>query len=340
MKIKAESPDKKDDWTKTAKCNNCAEIGHISPLCKKTINNESNRYMSGSVLNDVNEEFVKKPKDETLSRTILRIQNCTSMWTQYSNPPKSEGIEHDILLKPETKPISVKEWRQSFDQRQIIPDWTNEMVQAGIIRPSTSCTSILSEETCWMAYRARLSSAKLAAILPAIPMRRKYLVTPRGLSGSSRTLKLLLQKVFRDLRDLMRIYSTIPTYVSEHLEALDRVLKRCEEQKLYTKLSKCQFCVDEIPCLGEFVGRNGVRMDPDKVKMIADRPVPNTKKQMESFVGTTVYGTSFAQFGGLLHDNIKGKRSRERIQLTEDQKRCFEEHKRRLSSPRILKLDF
>ncbi|POM75918.1 Reverse transcriptase [Phytophthora palmivora] len=140
----------------------------------------------------------------------------------------------------------------------------------------------------------------------------EHLVTPMGLSGSPGTFNRLLQKAFRDLRDIMRIYFDV-IYISEHLDALDRVLKRCEEQKLYIELSKCQFCVDEIPCLGDFVERNVVRMDPDKVKIIAEWPVAKTKKQMESFLGTTVYVSrfckDFAQFAGPLHEFIKGKRS-------------------------------
>ena len=117
----------------------------------------------------------------------------------------------------------------------------------------------------------------------------EYLVTPMGLSGSPGTFNRLLQRVFSDLRDVMRIYFddiyvfTSSTNIGDHLAALDRVLRRCEEQQLYIKLSKCQFCVPEIPCLGDFVGRDGVRMDPDKIKIIQDWPKPKTKKQMESF---------------------------------------------------------
>ncbi|POM73481.1 Putative retroelement [Phytophthora palmivora] len=127
----------------------------------------------------------------------------------------------------------------------------------------------------------------------------EYLVTPMGLSGSPETFNRLLQKAFRDLRDIM-------VKISEHLDALDRVLKRCEEQKLYIELSKCQLCVDEIPCLCDFVG--SVRKDPDKLKIIAEWPF------------------------------IKGKRSREAIQLDENQLRCYEELKRHLSSPPVLQL--
>ncbi|GMF52823.1 unnamed protein product [Phytophthora fragariaefolia] len=130
--------------------------------------------------------------------------------------------------------------------------------------------------------------------------------------------------------------------VADQVETLDRVLKRCEEQQLYVKLSKCQFCVDEIPCLGDFVGRKGIRMDPDKVKITAEWPVPKTKKQMESFLGTTVYVSrfckGFAQFTGPLHDSIKGKRPLDAIELSEDQLRCFNELKNRLGFPLVLSL--
>ncbi|OWZ20261.1 Retrotransposon protein, Ty3-gypsy subclass, partial [Phytophthora megakarya] len=313
----------------------------------------------------------------------LRKYADTVFRTELPNetPPVREGIEHEVQLKPGTIPISVKQWRQSPDQRRTIQEWTKEMVQAGIIRPIG--WRIVHD------YR-QLNSA---TVLPAIPMPRKedtfdamagsywfscmdllwgyyqvklresdipftafstpdglyeYLVTPMGLSGSPGTFNRLLQKVFRDLRDVMRIYfDDIYVYtksedVDEHIAALDRVLKRCEEQKLYIKLSKCQFCVDEIPCLGDFVGRKGVRMDPDKVKIIAEWPVPKTKKQMESFLGTTVYVSrfckDFAQFAGPLHECIKGKRQREAIVLDEDQLRCFDELKKRLSSPPVLNL--
>ena len=73
-----------------------------------------------------------------------------------TTPPVREGIEHEIELLPGTTPISVPQWRQSPEQRQVIQDWTKEMVKAGIIRPSTFailCTNVLREEASWLAHR-------------------------------------------------------------------------------------------------------------------------------------------------------------------------------------------
>ncbi|TDH72817.1 hypothetical protein CCR75_000515 [Bremia lactucae] len=105
--------------------------------------------------------------------------------------------------------------------------------------------------------------------------------------------------------------------IQEHIAAQDRVLKRCEGQELYLKLSKCKFCVPEIPGLGDFAGRAGVRMDPDKMKIIRGWPVPNTKKPMEYLLGTTVYLSrfypDFVQFVRPLNKSIKGKKSKETL---------------------------
>ncbi|KAG3098164.1 hypothetical protein PI125_g15428 [Phytophthora idaei] len=192
-----------------------------------------------------------------------------------------------------------------------------------------SCMDLL-----WGYYQVKLRESDIPFTAFSTPDGLcEYLVTPMNLSGSPGTFNRLLQRVFSDLRDVMRIYFddicvfTRSSNIEDHLTALDRVLQRCEEQELYVKLAKCQFCVPEIPCLGDFVGRDGVRMDPDKIKIIRDWPLPKTKKQMESFSGTTVYVSrfcaDFAQFAGPLHEALKGKKSKDTIELSDHQLACF-----------------
>ncbi|KAF1326791.1 reverse transcriptase, partial [Globisporangium splendens] len=327
---------------------------------------------------------IPEGKDVILGMMWLREQNPEIDWEALTLKPRDVELLLELnkpLLVPGTKPISVRQWRQSPEQRKVIMEWTKEMVKAGIIRPSTSAfsapTFCVKKPVGWrIVHDYRQLNQK--TILPAIPMPRKegtfdamsksqwfscmdllwgyyqvklresdipftafstpdglfeYLVTPMGLSGSPGTFNRLLQKVFSDLRDVMRIYFddiyvfTTGRDVKEHVAALDRVLKRCEEQQLYIKLSKC---------------RNGVRMDPDKVRVITDWPVPKTKHQMESFLGTTVYVSRFckdyAQFSGPLHEALKGKRSKDTVRLDSNQLQCFEELKRRLSTPPVLAL--
>ncbi|OWZ00298.1 LOW QUALITY PROTEIN: hypothetical protein PHMEG_00028544 [Phytophthora megakarya] len=89
-----------------------------------------------------------------------------------STPSVREGIEHEFQLHPGTQAISVKQWRQSPEQRKVIQDWTKEIVQAGIIHLSTSAscapTFYVKKPVGWRIvhdYRQLTS----ATILPAIP---------------------------------------------------------------------------------------------------------------------------------------------------------------------------
>ncbi|KAG2790649.1 hypothetical protein Pcac1_g716 [Phytophthora cactorum] len=48
--------------------------------------------------------------------------------------------------------------------------------------------------------------------------------------------------------------------------------------KLYVNLNKCVFGAEEIPFLGCFIGKRGLRADPAKVKAIVEWPVPKNQK--------------------------------------------------------------
>ncbi|KAJ0394727.1 hypothetical protein ATCC90586_002200 [Pythium insidiosum] len=152
--------------------------------------------------------------------------------------------------------------------------------------------------------------------------------------------------VFEDQREFCRVYFddlfvfTKTDSVEDHLDALDRVLARCEEQQLYIKLAKCTFCAEEIPCLGDFIGKDGVRMDPDKIRAIRDWPLPRTKRDLQSFLGTCVYVLrycpDFAELAAPLTEATKGKTKHEHVALDDHQRQCFAALKSRLSSPPVL----
>ena len=41
-----------------------------------------------------------------------------------------------------------------------------------------------------------------------------------------------------------------------------------EENNLYVKPEKCTFCTTEVDFLGMIVGKNGIKMDQEKVKAV------------------------------------------------------------------------
>ena len=60
----------------------------------------------------------------------------------------------------------------------------------------------------------------------------------------------------------------------EHDEHLQIILQVLREHKLYVKFSKYEFCKDKIPYLGHMISKEGILVDPDKIKAIIDSHVP------------------------------------------------------------------
>ena len=59
--------------------------------------------------------------------------------------------------------------------------------------------------------------------------------------------------------------------------------------KLYANGSKCIFGAEEIPFLGCFIGKRGLRADPAKVKAIVDLSVPRSQKDLRKWLGLANY---------------------------------------------------
>ncbi|KAG3196944.1 hypothetical protein PC128_g7243 [Phytophthora cactorum] len=176
----------------------------------------------------------------------------------------------------------------------------------------------------------------------------EYLVLPMGVCNAPATMHRLTSKLFRGLENTKSFYDDIYIFkksrnIEYHLEALRKTLDILRDNKLYVKSAKCVFCAEEIPCLGDFVGRNGVRMDPDKVQTIKDWPVPRTQKELHSFIGLTGYVQRFcpeyASLTPTMFALLKEKVKRNtKIHFNDEQLENFKELERRMCNPPMLHL--
>ena len=71
----------------------------------------------------------------------------------------------------------------------------------------------------------------------------------------------------------------------EHEEHVYKVLQRLREVGLYTKLSKCEFLVTETKFLSLIVGRDGFKIDPEKVRTILEQKTPRSATDVLRFNG-------------------------------------------------------
>ncbi|KAG2945356.1 hypothetical protein PC119_g14866 [Phytophthora cactorum] len=79
------------------------------------------------------------------------------------------------------------------------------------------------------------------------------------------------------------------TDVAVHLQHLRQVFQVMWDNQLYGNLKKCIFCAPEIPVLGSYVSKNGVRADPEKIKAICAWPTPQDQKQLRQWLGLATY---------------------------------------------------
>ncbi|GMF56186.1 unnamed protein product [Phytophthora fragariaefolia] len=289
-------------------------------------------------------------------------------------PTRHEGMDATTEVAHAT-PVHRKQCPLSPEQKAAIQSWTREMLQAGIIRPSSSpycaptfCVRKSSGE--WrIVHDFRGLNSKIT--VPANPIPRKdevlramargkifsamdllwgfyqvklsenstpytafatpdglfeYLVTPMGISSSPSCFNRLVQAIFSDFNSFCETYFddlfvvTETESMEEHLAALDKVLERCAHENLYIKIEKCVFCQPEIPCLSDFIGRDGVRTDPKKCDSIRNWPLPKTKRDMQAFIGTCVYVMrfcdGFAAHVALLKELTRNMRPQDLITAT------------------------
>jgi hypothetical protein len=119
-----------------------------------------------------------------------------------------------------------------------------------------------------------------------------------GLTNAPAFFMHLMNKVFMDYLDTfvvifiddILIYSKSE---AEHEKHLRLVLQRLREHKLYAKLSKCEFWIDEAPFLGHVISKGGIAVDPGKVKDVLDLVVLQTVKGVRSFLGLAGYYVSY-----------------------------------------------
>jgi hypothetical protein len=73
------------------------------------------------------------------------------------------------------------------------------------------------------------------------------------------------------------------------------VLKLLEEKHLYAKPSKRSFRVQEVEYLGHIVSREGVKVDPNKIKAIMEWTIMKTLKNLRRFLGLAGYYHKFVK---------------------------------------------
>jgi hypothetical protein len=74
---------------------------------------------------------------------------------------------------------------------------------------------------------------------------------------------------------------------------MEQVLSLLEKDQFYAKMSKWTFGKEEIDYLGHIISKQGVKVDPNKIKEIIEWPKPSNITKLRGFLGLIGYYRRF-----------------------------------------------
>ncbi|OMO55084.1 reverse transcriptase [Corchorus capsularis] len=320
--------------------------------------------------------------DETLTEQQTDTNSFDSelslLFTRYAAvfyPPKGlpppRSHDHHIHLIPGSKPVNVKPYRYPHNQKRDMEVLISEMLQEGIIRPSTSPFSspvllVKKKDVTWRFradYRALnaitirdrfpiptidelLDKLHGASIFSKFDLRADYhqiRVMPFGLTNAPSTFQAAMNDLFRPhLRKFVLVFfDDILIYScskEEHYQHLQLVMELLLTHQFFAKRAKCSFAQSSIDYLGHIISSQGVQVDPSKITAIIDWPLPANIKALRGFLGLTGYYRKFVKHYATIVAPLTDLLKQKSYQWTTEASEAFEKLKQALTTTPILAL--
>jgi hypothetical protein len=126
----------------------------------------------------------------------------------------------------------------------------------------------------------------------------EFVVVPFGLTNAPTTFMFLMNNVLNKFLDkfVLVFIDDILIYSKnreEHKEHLRPVLQVLREHKLYAKFIKCDFFQKHVHYLGHVISKEGVAVDPAKIKSIMEWTTPRDVSNIRFFMGLAGYYRRF-----------------------------------------------
>ncbi|WVZ69904.1 LOW QUALITY PROTEIN: hypothetical protein U9M48_018619 [Paspalum notatum var. saurae] len=170
----------------------------------------------------------------------------------------------------------------------------------------------------------------------------EYTVMSFGLTNAPAYFMNLMNKVFMEYLDKfvvvfiddILIYSKTEEEHEEHLS-----FAKPRDHKLYAKLSKCEFWLDQVPFLGHIVSKGGIMVDPSKISSVMDWKVPEVVKEVRGFLGLAGYYRRFIEnFSRIAKPMTSLLEKGVPFNWAKQRQAAFDELKKRLTTAPVLTL--
>jgi hypothetical protein len=170
----------------------------------------------------------------------------------------------------------------------------------------------------------------------------EYTVMSFRLTNAPGYLMYLMNKVFMEYLDkfVVVFIDDILVYSrseEEHEEHLCLVLQWLQDNRLYAKLSKCEFWLKQVAFLGHIISKGGISKNPSKVQDVLSWKAPTSVGDIQGFLGLTGYYRRFIEgFSKISKPLTKLLEKEKKFEWTPACKASCQELKKRLTTAPIL----
>ncbi len=115
-----------------------------------------------------------------------------------------------------------------------------------------------------------------------------WVTSPMGLLGCPASFQCLMETVLINVKNVLVYIDDLLIHTStheEHLQVLEKVFQRLEQNHLKVNLDKCFFGNQEVSYLGFTLMPQGIKPGRNKLQAIKDAKPPTNIKMVRSFVG-------------------------------------------------------
>ncbi|KAJ1595664.1 hypothetical protein NDA11_007199 [Ustilago hordei] len=118
----------------------------------------------------------------------------------------------------------------------------------------------------------------------------EYLVMPFGLANAPAHFQSFINDIFRDIIGIYVVvylddFLIFSDTEEAHVKHVTEVLARLRSNRLFAKLSKCEFHTKTVEFLGYIIKPMGIEMDPEKVRTVKEWPMPESIHDIQRFLG-------------------------------------------------------
>lgn len=171
----------------------------------------------------------------------------------------------------------------------------------------------------------------------------EFVRMPFGLRNAPSTFMRLMDNVLREhIGKICLVYMddiiVFASSLQQHLENLTKIFDTLNKYNLKIQIDKCDFLCKEVTFLGHVVTPDGVKPNPDKIKVIKNFPIPKTITELRGFLGILGYYRQFIRDFAKITKPLTTqlKKNNKKIEHTNEFVQTFERCKDLLTDSNLL----